>query len=80
MKRIQSACLLQTIAFRPKDDAMPFNEAKKAVRKEFDSYLTRLDRSHTAYRITEQTEEADGSIVIRIMRQYNSYPTDSYLD
>jgi len=80
MKRIESACLLQTIVFRPKDDTLPLDAAKTAVREEYASYLSRLDRTRTAYRITEEETEADGTIRIRIMRQYNTYPTGDYLN
>lgn len=80
MKRMESACLLQTIVFRPKDDVVPLDAAKAAVREEYASYLNRLERTHTAYCITEEETETDGTVRIRIMRQYNTYPTGDYLN
>jgi hypothetical protein len=78
MKRISAACLLQTILFQPKDD-IGKEAAASLVRDEVASYKSRLERSGTKYRITEETVQPDGSITIKVMRQYNSYKTGEYL-
>lgn len=72
MRRIVSACLLQTMRFDTYNDADP--EA------DLQAYLNKLDRSGTRYRIEETTTEPGGSIVVRIRKQYNSYPTNGYID
>ena len=30
-----------------------------------------MDRSRTRYQITEETEQADGSVLVRVRKQYN---------
>ena len=80
MKRIQSACLMQTIQFRPKDNTLSPQETANAMQGELQLYLQKLDRCHTIYRIIEQSVQTDGSLVLRIMRQYNRYPCDGYLE
>ena len=72
MKRITSACLEQTIRFfdatgtiRPED--------------ELEQYQKKMDKRNTRYEILETSKESDGSIVIKIKKQYNTYSTDGYL-
>ena len=65
MKRIQSACICQTLHF----------QLKEGVVKE-----SGLERSHTKYKIVEEHKETDGSIVIKIIKQYNSAPVGDYLN
>ena len=79
MKRIQSACLKQTILFRAKDESLPIEHARKLAQEDLDNYLAQLNRNKTVYRIEEQTALEDGSILIRILRQYNHYPAGTYL-
>ena len=79
MKRIQSACLEQTICFTAKD-APAAAEAARLTDAEYRHYLAQLDRSHTAYKVLEEQPREDGSLQIRIKRQYNSYDTGDYLD
>jgi len=79
MKRIQSACLEQTIHFLAKED-MPREEAAALMRAEYDHYLQQLDRSRTAYKVLEERTLPDGAIEIRLKRQYNSYQVGNYLD
>ena len=72
MKRITSACLEQTIRFfdatgtiRPED--------------ELEQYKKKMDRRNTRYEILETNKQEDGSIIIKIKKQYNSYSTEGYL-
>ena len=79
MKRIQSACLEQTIRFAAKD-APSAAEAARLTDAEYRHYLAQLDRSHTVYKVLKEQPREDGSLQIRIKRQYNSYDTGEYLD
>jgi len=72
MRRIASACLLQTMRFDTYHDANP--EA------DLELYCKKLDKSGTKYTIEEKIREENGAIVIKIRKQYNSYPVDGYID
>ena len=50
------------------------------VKQEVAQYKKGLDQHHTQYRIVEETEQPDGSIMIKIIKQYNSSPVGNYLD
>jgi len=43
-------------------------------------YFNKLDSKKIKYVIEEQKKEADGSIVLKIKKQYTSYKTDGYID
>lgn len=79
MKRIRYACVEQTIHFQLKDD-IAHAEAVELVQREYAHYRAQLEKTGTAYRIISETTEPDGSIVIMIKKQLNSYPTGSYLE
>lgn len=79
MKRIQSACICQTLRFSLKDP-LPAAQALSLNRDEVVRYRAQLERSGTQYKLLEQIEEADGAIVLRIIKQYNTSPVGSYLD
>ena len=66
MKRIQCACLDQTMRFEQKG--------------EFESFKSGLDKKRIRYRIDEVSERADGSASVKLRRQYNSYDCGAYLD
>ena len=78
MKRIKSACLLQTIHFMLKED-LGHEEAVRAVKDEFERYKNQLDRNRTKYQIVDEKEQPDGSIIIHIKKQYNSHNCDEYM-
>lgn len=78
MKRIKAACLLQTIHFQLKDD-LSHAAAVKEAKDELESYKVQLERKHTKFQIMDETEQPDGSIIIRIKKQYNSYNCDEYM-
>lgn len=79
MKRVKAACLLQTLHFSPKEEMEPAM-AVKAVQEEVAHYKAQLERNHTAFRIDEETVQPDGSVIIRIRKQYNAVKTGEYLD
>ena len=53
MKRIQSACLEQTILFSASDELSP-ELAAKLVQQEVESYQQSLTRKQVAYKIEEK--------------------------
>lgn len=79
MKRIQAACLLQTIHFQLKED-LGHNAAVQAVKNEVRLYLAQLERSHIKYVVTEEQAQPDGSIILCIKKQYNHYNCDPYIN
>ncbi len=79
MKRIKAACLEQTIHFMLKED-LPREEAVQFVQAEYAHYLAQMDRNRTPYRILEKAEQPDGSILIKLKKQYNGYDCKPYMD
>jgi len=79
VKRVKAACLLQTLHFQLKEDLDPAL-AVKAVQDEVAHYKAQLERNRTAYKIDEEAVQPDGSIVVRIRKQYNAVQVGEYLD
>lgn len=79
MKRIKAACLEQTIHFQLKD-GIASEWSRKQVRQEYESYKAQLERHGTLYKILEETEQPDGSIIIKIKKQNNTQPVGDYLN
>lgn len=79
MKRIKAACLLQTISFQPKDSC-PSDFSRQEVKKEYEAYKASLNRRGIHYKILEESEQSDGSIIVRIKKQNNNQPAGDYLD
>ena len=79
MKRVKSACICQTLHFMLKE-GFGRDYAAKLVREEVEQYKRALERNHTKHKITEETIESDGSIIIKIIKQYNHSDVGEYLD
>jgi hypothetical protein len=79
MKRINAACLEQTIHFQLKD-GISAELAKQQVRQEYESYKAQMDRHKTQYKIIEETAQPDGSLIVKIKKQNNAQPVGNYLD
>lgn len=79
MKRIKSACLHQTLHFMLKED-LRHEDAVRGVKEDVAAYKMQLERSRTRYRIESEVEQHDGSIIVKIRKQYNSYDCGDYLD
>lgn len=79
MKRIKAACLEQTIHFQLKE-GVSSELAKQQVRQEYESYKMQMNRNRTKYKIIEEAEQPDGSLIIKIKRQNNTQPVGGYLD
>lgn len=72
LKRVKAACILQTLIFAQKDDCGLSKEQQLAINyEEIERYTSMMDKNHTRYQITEKTEQHDGSVLIRIKKQYN---------
>ena len=72
MKRIQSACIMQTLIFAQKPDmGYSTEQARRLNREEITRYKDAMDHAKTRYVLVSETEQDDGSIVIRIKKQYN---------
>ena len=79
MKRIKEACICQTLHFMLKED-VGHDYAVRAVQEEIKKYKESLEKSKTKYKILEETEQPDGSVIMKIIKQYNTAPVGSYLD
>jgi hypothetical protein len=79
MKRVKAACICQTLHFLLKED-LPHEMAVKLVRQEVEQYQRNLERRHTRYKIVEQSDEPDGSILLKVIKQYNAMPVGDYLN
>lgn len=76
MKRVKAACILQTLVFQQKEDSGLSRDAIAAMnREEVQRYKHNLER--TRYQITGEEEQEDGSILVRVRKQYNDR-TDVY--
>ena len=79
MKRVKAACICQTLHFMLKED-VGHDDAVMQVEQELEHYKKNLERNHIQYKITEQTNQPDGSIIIKVIKQYNSSPVGDYLN
>ncbi len=79
MKRIKEACICQTLHFMLKED-VSHDYAVKLVKEEVAKYKASLEKKGVKYKLIEEAEQSDGSVIIRIKKQYNSAPVGSYLD
>ena len=50
------------------------------LRRELDGYKAHLDHAHTRYRIVSEATEPDGSITLKLKKQYNGYSCGDYLN
>lgn len=78
MKRVKAACICQTLHFMLKED-VGHDYAVKLVKEELEHYKKKLEQNKTQYRIVEEMLQTDGSIMIKIIKQYNQSPVGDYL-
>ena len=72
MKRVKSACIYQTLIFSQKPEmGLSAERALRLNREEFERYKTGLERTRTRYMIVDSAETDDGSIVVKVRKQYN---------
>jgi len=79
MKRIKAACICQTLHFLLKEDA-DHDWAVNQVKQDVEHYKQGLDRNRTLYKILEETPQPDGSVILKIVKQYNTAPVGDYLN
>ena len=79
MKRIKSACIMQTLQFLLKKE-IPHETAVRQVKEEVEHYKELLDKNHTKYRITDETTNPYGSVTIKVIKQYGMSPVGDYLN
>ena len=79
MKRVKAACICQTLHFMLKED-VAHDYAVRLVQDEVAHYKKNLERNHTRYKIVEETAQPDGSILVKVIKQYNASPVVNYLD
>lgn len=72
MKRIISACLEQTIRFDRNNGTNP--------QEDYEIYLKKLERKNTKYKVMDTQKEDDGSLIIKIKKQHNTYSTEGYFE
>ncbi len=78
MKRIKAACICQTLHFMLKEDAER-QWAKDQVKQEVENYKKGLERNRTLYKIVEEDVQQDGSVILKVIKQYNAAPVGDYL-
>lgn len=79
MKRVKAACICQTLHFMLKEDT-GHDYAVRLVKEEVARYKADLERNRTKYKIIDEAEQSDGSVIIRIIKQYNQSPVGDYLN
>lgn len=79
MKRVKAACICQTLHFMLKDD-LGHDYAVRLVKEEVEKYKASLDKNRTKYKIVSEETQSDGSVMIKIIKQYNTSPVGDYLD
>ena len=79
MKRIKAACICQTLHFQLKDGLNP-QMAIRQVQTDFENYKKSLERNRTQYKIVDEATQPDGSLVVKVIKQYNNSPVGDYLN
>ena len=73
MKRIQAACIMQTLRFQQKEGSgLSIETLINLNREEVQRYKAQLDKNKTRYIIDEESEQPDGAVIVRIRKEYNS--------
>lgn len=79
MKRIKAACICQTLHFQLKED-LGHDFAARQVQEEVKHYKNSLERNRTQYELVDESVQPDGSILVKIIKQYNTSPVGDYLN
>lgn len=79
MKRVKAACICQTLHFMLKED-IGHDYAVNLVKQEVENYKKSLERNRTMYKIVDESTQPDGSIMLKVIKQYNASPVGDYLD
>lgn len=79
MKRIQSACLIQTVSFYPKSED-PTSFEKEMVSKEYENYKEGMQRRGVRYKILREDRQPNGAIIVELKKQNNQQSIGHYFD
>ncbi len=72
MKRVKAACILQTLIFQQKEDCgLSREQILRANRQEIGRYKQTLEHTRARYQIVSEEEQENGSILLRVRKQYN---------
>lgn len=72
MKRVKAACIMQTLVFSQKPELeYSYEEALKINREEVEHYISLLEHQKVRHVIVDKIEQEDGSILVRVKKQYN---------
>ncbi len=72
MKRVVAGSIFQTLIFSQKEElGLPYDESLKLNQEELQKYKTSLDNTKTRYKITSEEVLPNGSISLKIRKQYN---------
>jgi hypothetical protein len=66
VQRIISACLEQTEKF--------------STEKEYQTYVSILERMHVKFKIIDRQIYPDNTIIVKVIRDYDNYPVGDYLN
>ena len=73
MKRIQAACIMQTLVFSQKEElGLSREKALSLNQAEFQHYKDTMEKTRTRYQIQDVQEREDGAILVRVRKQYNA--------
>ena len=61
-------------------DGFAHEYAIKTVRSEVEQYKASIERNRTKYKIVSEETQTDGSVIIKVIKQYNTSPVGDYLD
>lgn len=78
MKRVKAACICQTLHFMLKEEADRDLVARQ-VKAEVASYKKGLENNRVQYKIVEEVDQPDGSVILKVIKQYNNSPVGDYL-
>ena len=74
MKRVKAVCVFQTLVFFQKEDCGLSKELHvKNNHEDVEKYKNMLIRAGTRYRIVEEAEQPDGSVIVKVRKQYSDH-------
>ena len=79
MKRIQSACICQTLLFSVKEPVSR-EESARLNHEEVAGYQQLLIKRGIRHKLIEEKELPDGSVMLKIIKQYNASDVGDYLN
>ena len=72
MKRVRSACIMQTLVFCQREElCLTAENAVELNKAEYEKYKSDLEKTGTRYQILSEKEESNGSVAVKIRKQYN---------